>query len=181
MKQLLMGLGLLAAIFLIASCQSQGGAQNIDDLRAKVAQLEKEVQDLKAQLAQSGSGLRIAYINAEKVFQDYKKTGEAVEQFRKEAEKKQNELKALQEKFKKGLMSEDEFQREAARLQQELQQLDLQLTAEIQTEMIKVVEQIAKERGYDWVTQRKDVVLYANPSKIEDITYDVLKILNQGQ
>lgn len=181
MKQLLMGLGLLAAIFLVVSCQSQGGAQNIDDLRAKVAQLEKEVQDLKAQLAQSGAGLRIAYINAEKVFQDYKKTGEAVEKFRAEAEKKQNELKALQEKFKKGLMSEDEFQRQAARLQQELQQLDLQLTAEIQTEMIKVVEQIAKERGYDWVTQRKDVVLYANPSKIEDITYDVLKILNQGQ
>lgn len=181
MKQLLMGLGLLAVIFLVVSCQSQGGAQNIDDLRTKVAQLEKEIQDLKAQLARGGVGLRIAYINAEEVFRSYRKTGEAVEQFRKEAEKKQNELKALQEKFKKGLMSEDEFQREAARLQQELQQLDLQLTAEIQTEMIKVIEQIAKERGYDWVTQRKDVVLYANPDKIEDITYDVLKILNQGR
>lgn len=178
MKQLLIGLGLLAAIFLIVSCQSQGGAQNIDELRTKIAQLEKEIQDLKAQ---GGSGLRIAYINAEKVFQDYKKTGEAVEKFRAEAEKKQNELKALQDKYKKGLMSEDEFQRQATRIQQELQQLDLQLTAEIQTEMIKVVEQIAKERGYDWVTQRKDVVLYANPSKVEDITYDVLKILNQGQ
>jgi Skp family chaperone for outer membrane proteins len=32
------------------------------------------------------------------------------------------------------------------------------------------------------VTQRKDVVLYADPKVLEDITYDVLKILNaQGQ
>lgn len=175
------GIGLVAVALLLGGCQSQGGAQNLDDLRAKVAQLEKEVQDLKAQLAKSGAGLRIAYINAEKVFQDYRKTGEAVQKFRTEAEKKQNELKGLQDKFKKGLMSEDEFQREAARLQQELQQLDLQLTAEIQGEMIKVVEQIAKERGYHWVTQRKDVILYANPNALEDITYDVLKVLNQGQ
>lgn len=181
MRQLFMGLGLLAVIFLAGGCQSQGGAQNIDDLRARVDKLEQTVQDLKAQLAKGGSGLRIAYINAEKVFQDYKRTGEAVAKFRAEAEKKQNELKALQDKFKKGLMSEDEFQREAARLQQELQMLDLQLTSEIQSEMIKVVEQIAKERGYHWVTQRKDVVLYADPNALEDITYDVLKILNQGQ
>nr|BAL54909.1 outer membrane chaperone Skp [uncultured Acetothermia bacterium]BAL60045.1 outer membrane chaperone Skp [Candidatus Acetothermum autotrophicum] len=181
MHKVWIGIGLLTVALLLGGCQSQGGAQNVDDLRAKVAQLEQEVQDLKAQLAKGGSGLRIAYINAEKVFQDYKKTGEAVQRFRTEAEKKQNELKALQDKFKKGLMSEDEFQREAARLQQELQQLDLQLTAEIQGEMIKVVEQIAKERGYHWVTQRKDVVLYADPNALEDITYDVLKILNQGQ
>ncbi len=181
MRQLFMGLGLLAVIFLAGGCQSQGGAQDIDDLRARVDKLEQTVQDLKAQLAKGGSGLRIAYINAEKVFQDYKRTSEAVAKFRAEAEKKQGELKALQDKFKKGLMSEDEFQRGAARLQQELQMLDLQLTSEIQSEMIKVVEQIAKERGYHWVTQRKDVVLYADPNALEDITYDVLKILNQGQ
>jgi Skp family chaperone for outer membrane proteins len=176
--RILLGIGLVAAALVLGGCQSQGGAQNLDDLRAKIAQLEKEVQDLKAQLAQSGKGLRIAYINAEKVFQDYKKTGEAVEKFRAEAEKKQIELKTLQDKFKKGLMSEEEFNREAARIQQELQRLDLELTAQIQGEMIKAVEQVAKERGYHWVTQRKDVVLYADPKVLEDITYDVLKILN---
>jgi Skp family chaperone for outer membrane proteins len=180
MQKLWIGIALLTVALLVGGCQSQGGAQNLDDLRAKIAQLEKDVQDLKAQQTKGGAGPRIAYISAEKVFQDYKRTGEAVQKFRAEAEKKQNELKALQDKFKKGLMSEDEFQREAARLQQELQQLDLQLTSEIQGEMLKVIEKIAKERGYHWVTQRKDVILYADSNVLEDITYDVLKILNQG-
>ncbi len=179
MHKVWMALGLLAMMLLLAGCQTPGGAQNLDDLKAKVAQLEKEVSDLKAQ--KGGTGLRIAYINAEKVFQDYKRTTEAVEKFRVEAEKKQQELTGLQDKFKKGLLSEAEFQREATRLQQELQRLDLELTSQIQGEMIKVIDQIAKERGYHWVTQRKDVILYADPNVLEDITYDVLKILNQGQ
>lgn len=181
MQKLWMALGLLATMLLLAGCQAPGGAQNLDDLKARVVQLENEVKELKAQRAQGGTGLRIAYINAEKVFQDYKRTTEAVEKFRVEAEKKQQELTGLQDKFKKGLLSEAEFQREAARLQQELQRLDLELTSQIQGEMIKVIEQLAKEKGYHWVTQRKDVILYANPNALEDITYDVLKILNQGQ
>lgn len=181
MQKLWMALGLLTVMLLLAGCQTPGGAQNLDDLKSRVAQLESEVQELKAQLAQGGAGWRIAYINAEKVFQDYKRTTEAVEKFRVEAEKKQQELSGLQDKYKKGLLSEAEFQREATRLQQELQRLDLELTSQIQGEMIKVIEQIAKERGYHWVTQRKDVILYADPNLLEDITYDVLKILNQGQ
>jgi outer membrane murein-binding lipoprotein Lpp len=54
--RILLGIGLVAAALVLGGCQSQGGAQNLDDLRAKIAQLEKEVQDLKAQLAQSGKG-----------------------------------------------------------------------------------------------------------------------------
>lgn len=176
------GIGLLVAMLVLGGCQTApGGAQNLDDLKARVTQLENESKELKAQLAKGGTGLRIAYINAEKVFQDYKRTTEAVEKFRVEAEKKQQELNGLQDKFKKGLLSEAEFQREATRLQQELQRLDLELTSQIQGEMIKVIDQIAKEKGYHWVTQRKDVILYADPNVLEDITYDVLKILNQGQ
>jgi Skp family chaperone for outer membrane proteins len=176
------GIGLLAVMLALGGCQTPpGGAQNLDDLKARVTQLENDVKALKDQLAKGGAGLRIAYINAEKVFQDYKRTTEAVEKFRVEAEKKQQELQGLQDKFKKGLLSEAEFQQQGTRLQQELQRLDLELTANIQGEMIKVVEQIAKERGYQWVTQRKDVILFADPNVLEDITYDVLKILNQGQ
>lgn len=181
MHKVWLGIGLLTVMLLLGGCQSPGGAQNLDDLRAKVAQLEKEAAELKAQQGKGGAGLRIAYINAEKVFQDYKRTGEAVERFRAEALKKQQELQALQDKFKKGLLSEEEFQREGARLQQELQRLDLELTSQIQGEMLKVIEQLAKERGYHWVTQRKDVILYADPNALEDITYDVLKVLNQGE
>ncbi|MCS6902856.1 MAG: OmpH family outer membrane protein [Candidatus Bipolaricaulota bacterium] len=161
---------------------TRGGEAASNELQAKVAKLEEKLSALEKQLAarpSGGAGLKIAYIHAEKVFQDYKKTTEAVQKFRTEAEKKQQELKVLQDRFKKGQLSEDDFQREGTRIQQELQRLDLELTMQIQSEMLKVIEQIAVERGFDWVTQRKDVVLYAKPGVLEDITYDVLKKLNE--
>ncbi len=159
---------------------TRGGEAVSEDLKTKVSQLEAKVSALEKQLAaRPGAGLKIAYIHAEKVFQDYKKTTEAVQKFRTEAEKKQQELKVLQDKFKKGLLSEDDFQREGTRIQQEMQRLDMELTVQIQGEMLKVIEQIAKERDFDWVTQRKDVILYAKPGVLEDITYDVLKKLNE--
>lgn len=178
----------LVAVALVAGFvggwQIMGGSQSpgAEDVKGRVAVLEKEISALKQQLgsgASAGGRLKIAYIHAEKVFQDYKRTGEMVQRFKAEAEKKQQEAKVLQDKFKKGQMSEDDFQREGARIQQELQRLDLELTMQIQGEMIKVIEAIAKERDFDWVTQRKDVVLYAKPGVLEDITYDVLKRLNQ--
>jgi Skp family chaperone for outer membrane proteins len=161
---------------------TRGGEAVSEELQMRVAKLEEKISSLEKQLAArptGGAGLKIAYIHAEKVFQDYRKTTEAVQKFRAEAERRQQEFKGLQDRFKKGLLSEDEFQREGARIQQEMQRLDLDLTTQIQGEMLKVIERIAAERNFDWVTQRKDVVLYAKPGVLEDITYDVLKILNE--
>lgn len=148
---------------------------------ARVTDLTQEVLS-GASIAVSASSLRkMAYINAEKVFQGYRRASEAVERFRTEAQKTQNELKALQDRFKRGLISQETFQREATRLQKELQDLDLQLTAEIQGDMLRVIEEIAREIGIDWVTQRKDVVLFANPKVVLDLTELVTRKLNGEQ
>jgi Skp family chaperone for outer membrane proteins len=147
----------------------------------KVVDLTQAVRS-QANIVVPMSPLRkIAYINAERVFQDYRKTSEFVQTFRVEAERMQQELKALQDRFKRGLISENTFQQEAARLQQELQRLDHQLTSEIQGDMIKAIEQIAQEGGIDWVTQRKDVVLFANPEVVIDLTDLVTRKLNGEQ
>ncbi|MCI2430651.1 OmpH family outer membrane protein [Candidatus Acetothermia bacterium] len=160
---------------------TRGGEAVSEELQTRVAKLEEKISSLEKQLTArpAAGGLKIAYIHAEKVFQDYRKTTEAVQKFRAEAERRQQEFRGIQDRFRKGLLSEDEFQRESARIQQEMQRLDLELTTQIQGEMLKVIERIAAERNFDWVTQRKDVVLYAKPGVLEDITYDVLKILNE--
>ena len=143
-----------------------------------VVDLTQDVRSGVGIAGSAGSVHRIAYINAEKVFQDYKRTGEAVETFRAEEQKRQQELKTLRDRFKRGLISERTFQQESARLQQEMQRLDQELTAAIQGSMIKAIAEIAQAGRIDWVTQRKDVVLFANPAVVLDLTDLVIRKLN---
>jgi len=147
---------------------------------ADLASLKQQVDSLaeKVQTGATGGGLKIAYVNAEEVFLKYKGTATAVQQFSAEKQKKEDELKQLQEQYKSGQISADEYQSKVQQIQQELQQLDLQLTAQVQQKMIAVISEVAKEKGYDWVTRKKDVVLYVKAGLMDDITDLVIQRLN---
>lgn len=181
---------------------SGGPSAEDGQLTSRIDQLEQQVSDLEAQLAGlakaadlaslrqqvdslaqkvgtgTGGGLRIAYVNAEEVFLKYKGTATAVQQFSVEKQKKEEELKKLQEQYRAGQISEEEYRQRVQEIQQELQQLDLQLTAKVQQEMIAVITDVAEERGYDWVTRKKDVVLYVKAGLMDDITDIVIERLN---
>jgi Skp family chaperone for outer membrane proteins len=147
-------------------------AADLDSLKQQVGSLAQKVQ------ASTSGGLKIAYVNAEEVFLKYKGTATAVQQFSAEKQKREEELKQLQEQYRSGQISADEYQRRVQEIQQELQQLDLQLTAKVQQEMIAVITEVAQERGYDWVTRKKDVVLYIREGLMDDITDIVIERLN---
>lgn len=163
--------------------QTVAGLQTQLDGMAKAADLaglRQQVDSLaeKVQAGTSGGGLKMAYVNAEEVFLKYKGTAAAVQQFSVEKQKKEDELKQLQEQYKSGQISADEYQSKVQQIQQELQQLDLQLTAQVQQKMIAVISEVAQEKGYDWVTRKKDVVLYAKTGLMDDITDIVIQRLN---
>lgn len=162
----------------VDSLQGQLGemakAADLAGLRQQVDSLAQQVEGGSA----PGGGWRTAYVNAEQVFLKYKGTATAVQQFSEEKQKKEEELIKLQEQFQSGGISQEEYQRRVQEVQQELQQLDLQLTSKVQQEMIGVITEVAQEKGYDWVTRKKDVVLYAKSGLMDDITELVIERLN---
>lgn len=146
---------------------------------ADLTSLQKQVDSLAQKVQASGSGgMRIAYVNAEEVFLKYKGTATAVQQFSAERDKKEKELQQLMEQLQAKKITQEEYQRRVEEIQNELQQLDLQLTAKVQQEMIAVITEVAQEKAYDWVTRKKDVVLYVKPGLMDDITATVIDRLN---
>ncbi|MGQ9602452.1 MAG: OmpH family outer membrane protein [Candidatus Bipolaricaulia bacterium] len=165
---------------------SKGSAAPDANLTEQVRKLEQEVKSLQqqvdslAQKVQAGAsrGMKIAYVNADEVFIKYKGTTAAVQQFNAEKAKKEKELQQLTEQLQAKKITQEEYQRRVEEIQTQLQQLDLQLTAKVQQEMIAVITEVAQEKGYDWVTRKKDVVLYSRPGLMDEITAAVIERLN---
>lgn len=107
---------------------------------------------------------RVAFVDVYEVFLKYKGTAAAVQEF-------SEYRRWLEEQVAAGAITAEEAQRL-------LQAMDLQLTARIQQEILAAIKEIAEREGYDWVTGKKDVVLYAS-SFLTDITAEVIELLNQ--
>ncbi len=111
------------------------------------------------------------------------------EKKKKELQKKEADLKKMSEDLerKKSVMSDDAFQKKQADFQEEMMkfrqvvgsnQMEIQkkeqdLTAPIIDKMKKVIDKIAKDKGYSLVIENTAMVLY-HDGKL-DITDDVLK------
>lgn len=164
---------------------------------------DKSGTQTKASVASDGSGLRIVYVNADSVLENYT-------QFRKEKDvldRKQldidtklgnkgraleNEVGAIQQRIQGGLLTPKEIQEQEQRLgakQQALMAERDKLAKEIVDEgtaindrlqkvLISALEKLKKERGYHYIFSyiKGGQILLGNPA--DDITGDVLNILN---
>ena len=108
---------------------------------------------------------------------------------KKELEKKEADLKKMGEDLerKKSVLSEEvlskkqaEFQEEmmkyrdvVGKSQVEIQKKERDLTAPILEKMKKVIEKVAKDKGYSMVLENSQMVLYSNADS--DLTDDVIK------
>ncbi|MBI1744798.1 OmpH family outer membrane protein [Candidatus Acetothermia bacterium] len=126
---------------------------------------------------------KVALVDTQRVFKDYKGFAGAAQQFTDERDKKQKEVEQLQKDFDAGKISSIDFQKKQAELLGQLQQLDVQLAAPIQRKMIEVIRRLGAEKGYTMVFNNQEgnlTVLYSKESDVEDITDEVLKQMNQG-
>lgn len=145
---------------------------------------------------------KMAYLDIQKAIQSSNAGKKAKENLQgeadkknKELEKKKNDIEKMREDFEKkaSVMSEDARKRKEAELQEEMMkwnqsaskaQTDLQkkegeLLTPIVEKMKKVVEKVAKEKGYSMViqsNQNAQIVLYAATDL--DITEAVIKAFN---
>ncbi len=108
---------------------------------------------------------------------------------KKELEKKEADLKKMSEDLerKKSVLSEEVLGKKQAEFQEEMlkyrdvvgkSQLDIQkkerdLTAPILEKMKKVIEKLAKEKGYSAVLENSQMVLFSSPDM--DLTDEVVK------
>lgn len=108
---------------------------------------------------------------------------------KKELEKKEADLKKMSEDLerKKSVLSEEVLGKKQAEFQEEMMkyrdvvgksQLDIQkkerdLTAPILEKMKKVIEKLAKDKGYSAVLENSQMVLFSSPDM--DLTEEVVK------
>ncbi|MDZ4709368.1 MAG: OmpH family outer membrane protein [Saprospiraceae bacterium] len=157
----------------------------------------------KASVAADGSGLRIVYVNADSVLENYT-------QFRKEKDvldRKQldidtrlgnkgraleNEVNTIQQRIQGGLLTPKEIQEQEQRLGAKQQTLIAErdklakeivdegtaINDRLQKVLISALEKLKSERGYHYIFSyiKGGQILLGNPA--DDITRDVLNILN---
>ncbi|HRO67773.1 MAG TPA: OmpH family outer membrane protein [Pseudobdellovibrionaceae bacterium] len=108
---------------------------------------------------------------------------------KKEMEKKEGDLRKMGEDLekKKSVLSEEALQKkqmewqeemmkyrqQVAKAQEEIQKKDRDLTQPILDKMRRVIEKVAKDKGFDMVLENTAMVLYAQ--KTNDLTDDVIK------
>ncbi len=170
------------------SQQIEALTQKIDDLQGRVATLENEVAALPAAAssgAEGGAGLKIAYVDMFKVLQELQDSPlvqRALEQFRAEQQKIQEERAEWERKFNEGEITKKQLDEKLFELELRLREINLQLSAPIQKEMLEIIRQIGQEKGYGLIidnpaSQLNAIVLYSQSGQADDITREVIERL----
>jgi len=124
--------------------------------------------------------LRLAYVRSiEEIMLKYKGTERAVQQFRAERDRIDQEQVQLQQRLQAGQITQADFEVLSAKLQSQLQQLDLRLTQSLTEKILAAIEEVGRAYGYDLIFQRKDVLLFLNPEVCHDITDQVISTLDE--
>ncbi len=147
-----------------------GEQQAINDLQKRVAALEKQLGG-SAPSAGSSKLERIAVVQFNKLSLRYQESNPALmQQLSGELTQLQGELTRLEDQVKQGTISREEATKRAASLQQETQR---KILVAVAGPIQMVINQIAKEKGYDLVLKQEDVILYYKGAALEDITEQV--------
>lgn len=172
------------------SQQIESLSQQIDALQGRIATLENEVASpprrTEGTETEGGPGWKIAYVDMFKVLQELQDSPlvkQALEQFRAEQQKIQEELADWEQKFNEGEITKKQLDEKRFELELRLREINLQLSAPIQKEMLEIIRQIGREKGYGLIidnpaSQLNAIVLYSQSGRADDITQEVIQRLS---
>lgn len=178
--------------------ESEKLGQQIERLTQELGALEERVAGLEGKLTApqaqastgaegaAGAGLKIAYVDMFKVLQELQDSPlvkQALEQFRAEQQKIQEELAEWEKKFNEGEITKRQLDEKRFELELRLREINLQLSAPIQKEMLEIIRQIGQEKGYGLIidnpaSQLNAIVLYSQAGQADDITQEVIQRLS---
>ena len=179
------------------SRQTEQVGTQLDDLTARIGDLRDRISNLQQQLGSgnsgassgntSGSGFEFAYVDMFQVLQDLQDSpivAEPLQQYREEQQRIEQQKADVRQRFQAGELTASERDQRLSELDAQLQQLNLQLSAPIQQNMIEVIRQIGDEQGYDLVidnpaSQYNAIVLYSQSGQVDDITTQVVEQLKE--
>jgi chromosome segregation ATPase len=137
-----------------------------DEYQQKAAQLQVEL--LKAQLKVDLDMLDKMIASAG--FADFRGDLQKIKQ---QAQPLVDELDNLYQTAKVGIVDMQSFLSRYQQLQSAFQQLDQLLTKAAAAKIVVIAQKVAKEKGFDLVVRKKDVIIYYDPNKVIDISGDV--------
>ncbi len=169
----------------------------LDDLTARIGDLGDRLSSLQQQVDNANSGsssgnasgdsFQFAYVDMFQVLQDLQDSplvAEPLQEYREEQQRIEQQKEEVRQRFQAGEITASERDQRLSELDAQLQQLNLQLSAPIQQNMVEVIRQIGEDRGYDLVidnpaSQYNAIVLYSQSAQVDDITSQVVEQLKQ--
>ena len=175
----------------------QVGSQ-LDNLTSRIGELRAQMSSIQDQLGNSGTSsgsangssggaFKFAYVDMFQVLQDLQDSplvAEPLQQYREEQQRIEQEKETVRQQFQSGEITATERDQRLSELDSQLQQLNLQLSAPIQQNMIEVIREIGQNQDYDLVidnpaSQYNAIVLYSQSGQVDDITGQVVEQLKQ--
>jgi len=131
---------------------------------------EQELMGLKAEFLDAQFAVQVAMIDTMIAADGFSDIRGELTALKEEARPVIDEMKDLLSTARIGVIDSTEFDSRYAQLESAYEQLDQLLVNAASIKVVAAARQVALERGFDIVLNKKNVLVYADPASIVDIT-----------
>jgi len=154
--------------------------QEIRELQAKYLQgqltqdqYQQEAAQLQVELLQTQLNVDLSMLDKMIASPGFANFRADLERIREQARPIEDEVQNLIQSAQVGIVDMEGFLAQYQQLQSAFQQLDQLLTQAAAAKIVEIAQQVAKEKGFDLLLRKKDVLIYRNEDTVIDISGDV--------
>jgi len=133
-------------------------------------QYDSQYRELQVELLQAQLNIDIGTIDKMISSSGFSDMWHDLQLLKQEAQPVVNQMRSLVSTVRGGIIDSIEFENRYTQLKNAFSQLDQLLTQAASAKIVQAANNIAEREGYDIVLRAKNVIVYRNTSKIENIT-----------